>query len=250
MNIDFHVHGILSKKCKFSKELLLQSVDVAKENGLNGFVLCEHFNAKCILEAYKYLERNFEYVGDKYLINDFSIFLGMEVNVKGGGHVIVCGNRNNILEIRKVLDKYEKKPNYIPLERLIKLGENYNCLMIGCHPLRKSQSLIQHKDEILSRLHAIDLNGKDIFQKGELKAKSEITDLSNKLNIPYITGSDSHYPIQLGCVKTCFKKEFTTINDLIEGIKSRDFTTEISNCLSLKVFTAKVVKDHLKEKMW
>ena len=35
MNIDFHVHGLLSKKSKFDEALFLQAIENAKENGLN-----------------------------------------------------------------------------------------------------------------------------------------------------------------------------------------------------------------------
>ena len=58
MNLDFHVHGLLSKKSEFNKELLLQGIENAKDQGLDGFILCEHFNAKDILSIYRYLEEN------------------------------------------------------------------------------------------------------------------------------------------------------------------------------------------------
>lgn len=45
MNMDFHVHGILSKKLNFDEELFIQGINFAKNSGLHGLVLCEHFNA-------------------------------------------------------------------------------------------------------------------------------------------------------------------------------------------------------------
>lgn len=105
MNIDFHVHGLLSKKSKFDEELFLQAIENAKENGLNAFVLCEHFNAKDIYSIQSYLRENYEYEYDRYMVNDFSVFIGMEIDIKNGGHVILCGNRDNIEEIRKKLER-------------------------------------------------------------------------------------------------------------------------------------------------
>ncbi len=122
MNIDFHVHGLLSKKSKFDEELFLQAIENAKENGLNAFVLCEHFNAKDIYSIQSYLRENYEYEYDRYMVNDFSVFIGMEIDIKNGGHVILCGNRDNIEEIRKKLEDYITKPNFNWFWRIIRYG--------------------------------------------------------------------------------------------------------------------------------
>ena len=66
MNLDFHVHGILSKKLKFNEELFLQGIEFAKNNLLDGFVLCEHFNAVDIDSSFSFLENNFVYEKDRY----------------------------------------------------------------------------------------------------------------------------------------------------------------------------------------
>ena len=73
MNLDFHVHGLLTKKCNFNEELFLQGIEIAKEQGLNGYILCEHFNSNDILTIYEYLNNNYEYIGDKYIVNDFFV---------------------------------------------------------------------------------------------------------------------------------------------------------------------------------
>ena len=207
MNLDFHVHGLLTKKCNFNEELFLQGIEIAKEQGLNGYILCEHFNSNDILTIYEYLNNNYEYIGDKYIVNDFSIFIGMEVDIKNGGHVIVSGNRENIINIRKELEQYMNPENFIEFEKLLELGEKYNCLMVGSHPYRASHKLHLQPKELLKRLHALDLNATDIFKKGLECAKEEIENLSKEINIPFVTGSDSHYPIQSGSVKTKFNKE-------------------------------------------
>lgn len=142
MNIDFHVHGLLSKKSKFDEELFLQAIENAKENGLNTFVLCEHFNAKDIYSIQSYLRENYEYEYDRYIVNDFSVFIGMEIDIKNGGHVILCGNRDNIEEIRKNLEDYITKPNFIDFEELLDMGEKCECLMIGSHPYRETKNII------------------------------------------------------------------------------------------------------------
>ena len=138
MNIDFHVHGLLSKKSKFDEELFLQAIENAKENGLNAFVLCEHFNAKDIYSIQSYLRENYEYEYDRYIVNDFSVFIGMEIDIKNGGHVILCGNRDNIEEIRKNLEDYITKPNFIDFEELLDMGEK-------CEGITKKASCFRFK---------------------------------------------------------------------------------------------------------
>ncbi|AOR23600.1 PHP-associated domain-containing protein [Clostridium taeniosporum] len=249
MNIDFHVHGILSKKLKFDSELFLQGVEYAKENGLDGFVLCEHFNAIDLLSSYSYLEENYEYVGDRYIVDGFSVFIGMEVDIRYGGHVIVCGNREDILKIRNYLEPYTSKSNFIPFGKLLDLGEKYNCLMIGSHPYREKHKLYLQPKKYLERLDALDLNTKDIYKRGLSIVEEEVATLAENLNIPYVTGSDSHYPVQLGTVKTCFENECYTINDLKENIKSKKYVIEISKALKLKVYTSKITKNYIKKQI-
>lgn len=249
MNIDFHVHGLLSKKSKFDEELFLQSIENAKENGLNAFVLCEHFNAKDIYSIQSYLRENYEYEYDRYMVNDFSVFIGMEIDIKNGGHVILCGNRDNIEEIRKKLEDYITKPNFIDFEELLDMGEKYECLMIGSHPYRETHKLYLQPKELLKRLHALDLNATDIHSRGLEIVENEVKNLSQELNISYVTGSDSHYPIQLGSVRTIFNKNISTVKELINLIRENKYKVEVSKAIDLKVFSAKITKQYIKEKI-
>ena len=138
--------------------------------------------------------------------------------------------------------------NFIEFEKLLELGEKYNCLMVGSHPYRASHKLHLQPKELLKRLHALDLNATDIFKKGLECAKEEVENLSKEINIPFVTGSDSHYPIQLGSVKTRFNKEFTTVKEIINSIYSRDYSIEVSKAVELKVYSAKKTKKYIKEK--
>lgn len=249
MNLDFHVHGLLTKKSDFNEDLLLKGIENAKEQGLDGFILCEHFNAKDIFSIYEYLENNYEYIGDKYIINGFSVFLGMEVDIKNGGHVIISGNRDNIIKVRKVLDEYTKKTSFIPFEDLLDLGEKYNCLMIGGHPYRESHQLHLQPKHLISKLHGLDLNATDIFENGLKETREEVERLSQKVQVPIVTGSDSHFPMQLGSVKTIFNRDFSTVEEIINEIKNRNYSIEISDTLELKVYSSKITKKYLKEKL-
>lgn len=249
MNLDFHVHGLLTKKSKFDETLFLQGMEVAKEQGLNGYILCEHFNAKYIDEIHSYLEQNYEYTGDKYIINDFSVFIGLEVDIKNGGHIIVAGNREDIYKIKEELKDYMVKPNFIDFEKLLDLGEEYNCLMVGSHPYRESHKLFLQPKELLCRLHGLDLNSTDIGDRGFREVEMQVKTLSQEINVPYVTGSDSHFPIQLGSVMTKFKEYFNTVEEIKKAISEENYEIYVSKALDLKVFSAKTTKRVLKEEL-
>lgn len=249
MNMDFHVHGILSKKLKFDSDLFLQGVTFAKNSMLDGFVLCEHFNAVDIESSFSFLEDNFKYENDRYDVNGFFVYLGMEVDIRYGGHVIVCGTREKIYDIRDNLKNCRKKASFIHFEELLDMAEEGGCLTVGSHPYRENHKLYLQSEKSLRRLDALDLNSKDIYKRGLNTVEKEVSELSSKLNIPYVTGSDSHYPIMLGCVRTCFEDDFKSIAELKEAIKNQAYKRVISDDLKLKIYTAKAAKNYIKKKI-
>ena len=249
MNMDFHVHGILSKKLKFDSDLFLQGISFAKNNMLDGMVLCEHFNAVDIESSFSFLENNFKYENDRYEVNGFFVYLGMEVDIRYGGHVIVCGTRENLYNISNNLKGCHKKANFIHFEELLNMAEEGGCLTVGSHPYRDNHKLYLQSEKNLRRLDALDLNSKDIYKRGLEPVEREVAELSSKLNIPYVTGSDSHYPIMLGCVRTCFDEDFKSIAELKKAIKDEAYKRVICDDLRLKIYSAKATKNYLKKKI-
>lgn len=249
MNLDFHVHGILSKKLNFDTELFISGINFAKNNGLDGFILCEHFNAVDIDSTFSFLEDNFTYENDRYDVNGFYVYLGMEVDIRYGGHVIVCGTRQEIYRIKENLKDFKKKANFVPFEDLLDMADEGNCITIGSHPYRENHKLYLQSEKNLKRLDALDLNSKDIYKRGLTVVEKEVEDLSKSIGVPYVTGSDSHYPIMLGCVRTCFDDEIKSINQLKEAIKNEKYTREIKDDLAFKIYTAKVAKNYIKKKL-
>lgn len=245
MNIDFHVHGLLSKRKDFNQEFFINEIRFAKENMIDGIVLCEHFNAKDFYIIYEYLEKNFTYEGDRYLINDISVFPALEVSVKNKGHVVVVGDRDSIINIYKYLEPYRNRNNLIEFEQLLDLADVYDCLKIGAHPCRRGHRLCNQPVNLLKRLDAIDLNGKDIFKKGEATAKDEVINLSKLLGINIVTGSDSHTPIQLGSLLTKLNRYCITIKELKSCIYENDYAVDIKPSLNFKIFASKVLKRYL-----
>lgn len=245
MNMDFHVHGLLSKRKDFNKEFFMNEIYFAKSNGLNGIILCEHFNAKDFLVIYDFLQKNFIYEGDRYIVEGISVFPGMEVSIKNKGHVILGGERESIIDIYDILKGFREKDHLIELEDLLDQADIFNLLKIGAHPCRRGHKLCNQSHELLKRLDALDLNGKDIFKKGQSIARDELINLSQELGINIITGSDSHTPIQLGGIYTNLNKECSTIKELKDCIIKGDYTIEINSALNFKIFSSKILKRYL-----
>lgn len=245
MNIDFHVHGLLSKRKDFNEEFFLNEINFAKENQIDAIVLSEHFNAKDFYIIHEYLEKNYTYDGDRYLVNGVSIFSALEVAVKNKGHVIIAGDRDSIINIRKHLEPHINKNNLVEFEHLLDLADIYDCLKIGAHPCRRGHKLCNHPVNLLKRLDALDLNGKDIFKKGEAIARDELINLSKIVNLSIVSGSDSHTPLQLGSVITKLNRECITIKELKKCILSNDYSIEIRSTLKFKIFTSKILKRYL-----
>ncbi|MGN0144601.1 MAG: PHP-associated domain-containing protein [Clostridium sp.] len=251
MNMDFHVHGILSKKLNFNKDLFLQGIEFAKNNKLDSFVLSEHFNAIDIDSSFSFLEGNFpyDYENDRYDVNGFYVYLGMEVDVKYGGHVIISGKKENMFKIKDYLKNFKKKADFIYLKDLLDMADEYGFLKIGSHPYREKHKLYLQSDKYLQRLDALDLNSKDIYKRGLKTVEKEVADLAGMLKINYVTGSDSHYPIMLGCVRTSFNDNIKSINDIKNAIRQNDFKRTVCDDINLKIYTAKATKNYIKKKI-
>ena len=163
MNMDFHVHGLLSKRKDFNKEFFMNEIYFAKSSGLNGIILCEHFNAKDFLVIYDFLENNFTYEGDRYIVEGISVFPAMEVSVKNKGHVILAGDKDNIIDIYKLLKEFREKDNLIDLEDLLDQADIFNLLKLGAHPCRRGHKLCNQSHDLLKRLDALYLKREKVL---------------------------------------------------------------------------------------
>lgn len=245
MNIDFHVHGLLSKRKDFNENFFMNEIHFCRLNGIEGIILCEHFNARDFLQIYNYLDSNFPYEGDRYKVNGVSVFPALEVSIKNKGHVILTGDRENIINIYHLLENNRTRENFISLEDLLDMADIYGVLKIGAHPCRRGHKLCNHPIELLKRLDAIDLNGKDIFKKGESVARDEVINFSSQIGKNIITGSDSHTPLQLGGIYTNLNKDCSTIEELKKCIYNNEYSIEINESLNFKIFSSKILKRYL-----
>lgn len=247
MNIDFHVHGKISKKNEFNQELFEQGMVYAKESGLDAVCLTEHFNAPGYERMIEMIEKKYHYNGHYYCVEGMRVYPGLEVDVLGGGHILVIASKEVIRSIYDELKDYKVKPNFIPFEKLLDLCENHRALVIGAHPFRAEHNLIEKQPlDLVLRLNALDLNATDIQSKGYETTFDGLKTFTAQHPIPIITGSDSHYPLQLGSVYTTITGEPLSVDDIKEAIDTHNFKRYVSKSLMLRVDAARHIKALIK----
>lgn len=137
MKIDFHSHVKISKKSTFMPGYFEEMMKEAKESGLDAIAMTEHFNTDRFYDVYEYLEKNHHYEHGYYLINGLKLFPGIEVDVKEIGHILLIGDRTDIIEVRDFLEDHTDPERFIPFKELLDLAEDYELLRIGAHAFAK-----------------------------------------------------------------------------------------------------------------
>ncbi|WP_237163351.1 PHP-associated domain-containing protein [Paenibacillus sp. BIHB 4019] len=248
MNLDLHTHGKLSKKTHFSLDYFAAMTAEAIDNGLNAIALTEHFNTLNYTDMLDQLDAAFAYQDDYYDVNGLKVFTGMEVDVAERGHILIIGNRLYLRDLRQQLEPYAEKGSFIPFSELMDRTEDAPVLRIGAHPMRESNPLTQYAAEQLRRLHALDINAKDLYQYGPAMA-DQVRQLAAEIGLPACAGSDSHQPLQFGSVWNVLERDCCTAAELREELQNGRYSVEISPCLSVKVKAAQMMKELLKKTM-
>lgn len=247
MFIDFHTHGKLAKKLPFSTEYTDWLFCEAKQAGLDALCLTEHFNTLQFDEMYRYIIESCDKDGDTLITKEgLRIFTGMETDIAEGGHILSIGAPENILELNARLESYKEKGMFLPFEQLMNLFEEYPVIVGAAHPYREGGHIPELPFAQLKRLHFLDLNGKDVSVNREY-FEEKTGALAKKLNIPMISGSDTHQAVQYGCVLTNIYKTVDTIEKLYEQMKAGNFEIVISANASFQVKAAGLLKKALKE---
>lgn len=247
MKIDFHTHGKLTKKVPFSSQYLDYLFEDAKESGLDAICLTEHFNTYGFAEVYGYLKDNYKKDGDCFIAaSGLYIFPGMEVDIAEGGHTLVIGKMDIILELNQRLKDYMEKGAFLPLQLWQEMVKEYPVLFGAAHPFRAGS----HIPELISKEQPVfdflDLNGKDMAEIGD-RNRIMLNNLSETINKPLIAGSDTHQSFQYGCIYNEFQKNCRTIEEIKSEVDANSYDIVIANQLTLQVKAAGCIKRSLKK---
>ncbi|MBP3544311.1 MAG: hypothetical protein J6J86_08800, partial [Lachnospiraceae bacterium] len=185
--------------------------------------------------------------GDTLITRDgLRIFSGMETDIAEGGHILSIGTPENILELNALLEPYKEKGKFLPFNKLMDLFEQYPVIVGAAHPYREGGHIPDLPLEQLKRLHFLDLNGKDVAS--DRKYFEEKTDeLAKMLNIPMISGSDTHQAVQYGCICTHIFNAANTVEKLYEQMKQNNYEITVASNADFQVKTAGLLKKALKE---
>lgn len=247
MYIDFHTHGKLAKKLPFSIKYTDWLLKEANAAGLDAICLTEHFNTLQFDELYRYLMKQCKREGDTLVTAEgLRIFAGMETDIAEGGHILTIGAPETILELNGRLDPYKEKGKFLPFASLMDLFTEYHVMIGAAHPYRAGGHIPDIPIEMLKKLWFLDLNGKDVAQDREY-FEENTRRLARRLNIPMISGSDTHQAVQYGCVRTKFDHDVKTVGELYKEMKKGNYKILISQNASFQVKTAGILKKSLKE---
>lgn len=247
MYIDFHTHGKLAKKLPFSTAYTDWLFEEARQAGLDAICLTEHFNTLQFDELYQYILEHSAREGDSMLLdNGLLIFAGMETDIAEGGHVLSIGIPEEILELNQRLEPYKEKENFLPFEQLRNMFDEYQVIVGAGHPYREGGHIPELSKEQLARFDFLDLNGKDIaLNRWETERK--VKALGEILQIPVVSGSDTHQAVQYGCIRTNIHAEPGTIDALYQEMVSGNYEIVVSDYARFQVKTAGILKKSFKE---
>ena len=247
MKLDFHTHGKLAKRLPFSTVYTDWLFGEAINAGLDALCLTEHFNTLQFDELYRYIASVSCRAGDCLeLENGLHIFPGMETDVAECGHILSVGPLEAILELNRRLAPYKAKGSFLPFAQLMDLFDQYP-VTVGCgHPFRAPGHVPEQPVEQLKRLSFLDLNGKDIALD---RARTERLTyaLAEKLELPVISGSDTHQAVQYGCISTVLERDCTTFDEIFSQVRAVAYRIEVAQQAAFQVQTASLLKRALKE---
>ena len=247
MYLDFHTHGKLAKKLPFSTAYTDWLFGEARRAELDALCLTEHFNTLQFADVYGYIASVSRRTGDTLeLENGLKIFPGMETDVAEGGHILSVGPLEAILELNRRLEPHKEKGNFLPFAQLMDLFDQYP-VVVGCgHPFRAGGHVPELPEEQLRRLQFLDLNGKDLALDRERTERLTYA-LGRELDIPVVSGSDTHQAVQYGCVTTVFERQVGSISALKDEMDAGRYEIQLSNSAAAQVRTASLLKCSLKE---
>lgn len=185
--VDFHIHSKYSYDSILSPSKLIR---VARKMGLNGIAITDHDTIRGSMEAKK--------IGDESIF----VVIGSEIKTDSGDIIgLFLSDDIKKKDFAGVIDEIRAQDGIVVLPHPYKREGD------GVEKLGQKVELIEVK------------NGRLTPYKNEMAEK-----LAKSLNKPMIGSSDAHISIEIGCVKTLFKEEVSSEEELRKMILSSDRT--------------------------
>lgn len=211
--IDLHVHSKLSKGFPFDESALWNIVKQAKDVGLDGIALTEHFHASNFWDAYLTLEDYFDYVDGAFLVDDgFRILTGAELGVSEVCDLLLIGTLKQLREVDLGLVHPATAGYKPPFDEALAVAKRAGVLVIGAHMYRPKKQLAKLGCDQLRRLDALEMNGRDFYNDILVKTAGEW------LGRPTVGGSDAHFWPQVGIKRTVLPIKEITLPAVFDAV--------------------------------
>ncbi len=218
MLIDLHAHSALSRCCKIDgKDVLL----VAKENGMDGIVLTNHYDRSYLINDDK-IEYAKRYIAEFYYVREWALKLGVEAYF---GVEITMAKHNNVHVLLygvepEFLLEYPDLYDY-ELMDLYELAHEYNSILVQAHPLRNNCDVLLD----LKYLDGIEANCHTIYEGPHLQTVSNIASENKKI---LTCGGDFHNDAPRAKCGVYLPDELNCMMDIVNYLK---YTNEIKLCV-------------------
>jgi hypothetical protein len=195
MLVDLHTHTNEYSACsRMDSQTLMET---AIERGLDGIALTEHDYLRSP-EEMDHLRRRFPQI---------KIFNAIEVSVKEKEHVLVYGVLNPNLFY-----------NSMPLGELEQIVKSENGIMVLAHPFR-------YKNEIAEDFFNSGIEGIEVASVNVKRYMKKGYDyILSRKNLIQVMGSDTHDAATVGIFTTNFKIHIRDEAELVQAIRSKEFT--------------------------
>ncbi len=208
LKVDLHVHAKVSKTIPFKVADFQRTVQRAVSVKLNGFALTEHFHSSDFWQAQEQLASQYGYRdGRIFPAPGFTVLTGAELTVADKADIILIGSLEALRRLDQRFGRGLSEGWFPSLAQVIDPAHEEGIIMIGAHPTRPGKRLVDVGEALLSRLDALEVNGKDMAQQ---RVDGTIGEWAGRVGLPTVGSSDAHLWPQVGVQRTLLPlEEFT-----------------------------------------
>jgi len=215
--VDLHVHTRLSKEFEFDERVVLRLTTLGERRGLTGFALTEHIHARNFWDMHEQLLSRYPYSDGRYEVDGgMTMFSGCEITVQERVDFIVVGGLDAIQRMDDAFTPRMSEWNFVPALDFLDEAAKQDLLVISAHPFRTGKETAKLPlDEVLARVDAVEVNGRDHGMERKVAALAEAYDR------PVSGGSDAHFYLQVGVRSTVFPGEDLSIESMKRGFEQK-----------------------------
>lgn len=241
MNIDLHFHAALSRRIGFEYEFFREKIHQAKESGLDGLMMTDHFNIGGLDQFYTFLAKEYVYNGQYFNVEGVRVFPGVEVDLLEGPHLLAGGSAEDVMALRERLRRNFREGNYCPAKEYFHKQEGLDFLNVFAHPFRVGCEIHHIDHSLFNYIHAVGLNAKDIMTFGR-KIIKRIEKVAERTGTKVVAGSDAHHPLQIGTIYNEFLDEINSFHDMTNAIRMGHYHIRVDDGLEENVKEAIAAK--------